>query len=78
MPNWIDNIIPITDSNPSKCHRYANSNTSREYSYYSVNRSVSVPEFCTKHTTNKLVRCDHDGFIYKTDEISIQNEVTLT
>lgn len=34
-------------------------------------------EFCTmSHSNNThIVRCDQNGFVYKTDEISIVNEV---
>lgn len=36
-------------------------------------------EFCTKLTLDdfEVVRCDKDGLIYKTDEVSIEREVYI-
>lgn len=78
--DWVDNIIPSTESKRSKCHRYQQYPVNSSQNFYNYDQVIfdeSRVEFCNKphSTASKIVRCDQDGLVYKTDELSIVNEV---
>lgn len=64
---WLPNAIPMVNSKLAKCQRYE-----RHSEFVEFNRG-----FCEKETfnTSSIVDCGHYGFVYKTDEVSIQKEV---
>lgn len=78
--DWVDNVIPSTNSKRSKCHRYQQYPVNSSQNFYNYDQVIfdeSRVEFCNKlHSAeSQIVRCDQDGLVYKTDEVSIVNEV---
>lgn len=67
-PHWLSNAIPYTNGKPEKCSRYKFIGNSL-YFYPS--------DYCKKDLFNQSIveNCGNDGFVFKSDEISIQNEV---
>lgn len=65
---WMQNAIPFKNSKLMKCHRYEPMKL--------VN--ASDQQYCEKDVFNQssIVRCDQNGLIYKTDEVSIVNSVS--
>lgn len=66
-PIWIENAVPFRHNEPEKCFRYqsntyANSSTHRD--------QCSFDEF----DRTKIIKCD--DFVYKTNEVTILNEVS--
>lgn len=86
--HWLSNSIPFEHSKPSKCHRYeftgyldthsnADSHSNRTVDVHTLDSN----QICIKEESfnkSRIIRCDNDGFVYRTDEISIANEVSLS
>lgn len=68
-------MIPFTNSKLEKCHRFHKIDP--DGYELSTDQNV-VNQFCLSDSFNRsnIVRCDQDGLIYQTDEVSIVNEVT--
>lgn len=71
--DWLGNVVPM-HTKLSKCYRYEKWPSSNDQRY-----SYPQNDFCAKDAYNRssLIRCDRDGFVYKTDEVSILNEVSV-
>lgn len=80
--DWIANAIPITNSKPAKCHRYEKlSNEPNHGQQFHFDRFVeSDNQICPADLFNRssIVRCDEDGLVYKTNEVTIANEFNIT
>lgn len=68
-PYWLENAVPFEDSKPVRCMRYSPILNSKVY-----------PELnsCEAYAFNRsaVVECLDGEFIFRTDEISIVNEVS--
>lgn len=64
-PSWLENAVPLRHNEPEKCFRYP----SKMYS----NSSAQECSFDAFDNT-KQVKCDE--FVYKTNEVTILNEVS--
>jgi hypothetical protein len=78
--DWIGNAIPITNSKPSKCYRYESLSPEPSYGtklYFDHFGKANDNQFCSKDLFNQsnIVKCNEGGLVYKTNEISIVNEV---
>lgn len=62
---WVENAIPFVNMKPSRCQRFERNTTD------------TGQDFCSKDSfiTSSIMRCEQDGLIYSTDEVSILNEV---
>lgn len=79
---WVDNAIPHIQSRLAKCQKYSyvDSDKSHELSSKLVELNRPSPlAVCSAEQFNqsKIVRCENDGFVYRTEEISIANEVSF-
>lgn len=81
--DWIENVIPFSNSKPAKCHRYEkpfqNADVNVQDFYRTdQHKDANNLQFCTKDSFNKssIVRCDHEGLVYKSNELSIVNAVS--
>lgn len=78
---WLKNAVPFMQSKPSKCYRYESTTNTEIIPSHITNsdrQTNIVNQFCAKEESfNKshIVRCNQDGLIFRTDEISIANEV---
>lgn len=71
-PDWLPNAIPHNRGIPAKCLRY-------EYTPTANNSIVDIDDHGTcaedQFDRTKIYQCDVDQLVYKTDEVSIVNEV---
>lgn len=77
--HWLKNVIPIANSVPANCHRYEriDINASISNVYTRIN---SDEDICPREQFNRsrVIRCDQDGLFYRTNKISIVQEVCRT
>lgn len=77
---WLQNAIPFDHGKPSKCHRFAempvDSNISQRISWGDKYTEDS-PQTCkeTQFNRSKIIACADDGLIYRTNELTVVNEV---
>lgn len=63
---WLQHAIPSSKAKLAKCQRYERRSG-----------DVEQGDFCGEgaFNTSSIVDCGQSGFVYKTDDVSIQNEV---
>lgn len=68
--NWLPDVIPYKNDIPMKCHQYE--------PIISDNSSVNQ-QYCARESfsNSSIIRCDQNGLVYKTNEVSIVNEVCV-
>lgn len=64
--DWMANAIPMEAAKYSRCHRFAAANATR---------LADVQCTADAFDRTRIVRCEHSGLIYRTDEVSIANAV---
>lgn len=71
---WISTAIPFTNSKPEKCHRYTANDPIPAIDDFTDSTSV-----CPRDIFNysSIERCEQNGLVYQTDEVSIVNEVCI-
>ena len=80
-PDWLPNAVPFQNNNPEKCYRYErlpHNDSAISYSQgHNHFNDRNVIAFCEAIFFNRSSRvyCKDDGFIFKSEEISIVNEV---
>lgn len=81
MTDWLQNVIPFDHGKPSKCLRYAEiptveTNSSQRISQNDKYIQDGFPT-CkeTKFNRSKIIKCDDEGLIYRTNELTVVNEV---
>lgn len=75
--DFVQHAIPQIQSTFAKCQKYSYNDTFLVSEWLNSNIQMDQLNVCPKEAfdQSEIVRCDGDGFIYRTDEISIANEV---
>lgn len=74
-PHWLEYAVPFKQSRPVKCYRYQSITPHAEQHNSLI--LTDDQQSCDVNSFNRsaIRGCSEDGFVYRTDEISIVNEV---
>lgn len=72
-PPWLPNVVPYKHEKPTKCRRYE-----RRPSENTTHLRSARGDKCPADDYNHAVEVKCDRFVYKTDEVTILNEVRIT
>lgn len=64
-PSWLSNAVPYESGSPAKCERYAS------YENYTSTNNCSEIDF----NTQQILSCD--SYIYRTEEVTIVQDVSI-
>lgn len=71
-PDWLQFAVPFENAKPTKCQRFGLHAQPRPITPTRANNASCAANLFNR--TN-IVDCELNGFVYKTDEVSIVNEV---
>lgn len=70
--------MPFKNSRPEKCYRFQPLKLNRsDHKLFYTNNELNGHCDKTSFNQSMIIKCPDDNFIYRTDEISIVNEVNI-